>query len=94
MIPVGTGTIAGNLHNLGEYPALTLDGEKKESVRGTVFELPDDPELIQRLDEYEGFLPNDRANSLFIRSKQLITLDSGTELFCWVYTYNRQLPEP
>lgn len=93
MTSIGLGTIAGNLHDLGEYPALTTGGKRKQRVRGTVFALPDDPEIIQKLDQYEGFLPNDPANSLFVRSKRLITLDDGTQLSCWVYIYNREFPE-
>ena len=71
MVPVGSGTIAGNLHHLGGYPALTLDGKKKQRVKGTVFALPDDPETLQKIDQYEEYLPNDPSNSLFIRSKRL-----------------------
>jgi len=92
MVPIGPGTIAGNLHDLGEYPALTLDGKKNHRVQGTVFALPDDPEFLKELDSYEGYLPGDPANSLFVRSKQLVTLDDGTSHYCWVYIYNRILP--
>jgi gamma-glutamylcyclotransferase (GGCT)/AIG2-like uncharacterized protein YtfP len=88
LVPVGPGTIGGTLHDLGEYPGLTLDGEK-QLVRGTVFALPDDAEVLRRLDQYEGYFPREPSNSLFIRSKHLITLDDGTTLSCWVYVYNR-----
>lgn len=91
MVLVGSGTIAGNLHDLGEYPALTLNGKKKQRVRGTVFVLPDDPEFLHKLDEYEGYLPDDPANSLFVRSKHLVILDDGARRYCWVYVYNREL---
>jgi gamma-glutamylcyclotransferase (GGCT)/AIG2-like uncharacterized protein YtfP len=93
MVPVGPGTIAGNLHDLGVFPGLTLDGKEKQRVPGTVFALPDDPEFLQKLDEYEGYLPDDPANSLFVRSKHLVVLDNGTRRYCWVYIYNRALPK-
>ncbi len=92
MAPIGSGTIAGVLHDLGEYPAVTLDGQKNQRVKGEVFALPDDPEMMQQLDDYEGYLPDDPSNSLFIRTKHLVTLDDGTRRFCWVYTYNSNLP--
>jgi gamma-glutamylcyclotransferase (GGCT)/AIG2-like uncharacterized protein YtfP len=91
MVPVGSGTIAGNLHHLGDYPALTLDGKKKQRVKGTVFALPDDPETLQKIDQYEEYLPNDPSNSLFIRSKRLVTLGDGTRRLCWVYIYNQPI---
>jgi gamma-glutamylcyclotransferase (GGCT)/AIG2-like uncharacterized protein YtfP len=93
MVPIGQGTIFGNLHDLGEYPALTLDGKNKQRVRGEVFALPDEPDALQKLDQYEEYLPNDPANSLFARSKRFVTLDNGTRRYCWVYVYNRKLPK-
>lgn len=92
MVPMGSGTIAGVLHDLGEYPAVTLNGKQEQRVKGEVFALPNDPGMLQQFDDYEGYLPDNPSNSLFIRSKRLITLDSGTELLCWVYIYNRELP--
>ncbi len=91
MVSIGPGTITGNLYDLGEYPGLKLDGKKKHRVRGTVFVLPDDPEILQKFDCYEEYLPGDLANSLFIRSRRLVTLDNGTRRYCWVYVYNRAL---
>lgn len=93
-VPIGQGTISGTLHDLGQYPALTLNGKKKQRVRGVIFALPDDPDILQKLDRYEGYLPADPANSLFIRSKRLVTFDNGTRSFCWIYIYNQKLPRP
>jgi gamma-glutamylcyclotransferase (GGCT)/AIG2-like uncharacterized protein YtfP len=67
MVPLAQGAVAGTLHNLGEYPGLTLS-ETKQQVRGTIFVLPDDPAVLAQLDHYESCLPNDPANSLFISS--------------------------
>ena len=94
LVPIGQGTISGTLqHDLGPYPALTLNGKKTQRVRGAVFALPD-AETLRRLDRYEEYLPADPENSLFIRSKRLVTFDDGTRRFCWVYTYNQKLPQP
>jgi len=47
---VGEGSVGGVLYDLDDYPALMLYGS--EPVRGEVWCCP--PELIGRLDEYEG----------------------------------------
>jgi len=91
MIPIGSGTIAGDLHDLGDYPELTVDGKKKQRIKGAVFALPDDRETLRKLGQYEEYFPANPANSLFVRSKRLVTLDDGTRRFCWVYLYNRKL---
>jgi gamma-glutamylcyclotransferase (GGCT)/AIG2-like uncharacterized protein YtfP len=91
MVPVGEGTVVGNLHNLGEYPALVVDGRRKQRVPGSVFILPDGPEALQALDRYEEFEPQDLKNSLFVRSKRTVTMANGTRKRCWVYVYNQKL---
>lgn len=92
MVPLGKGTVIGNLHDLGDYPALVLDGKRKQRVPGSVFALPNDPSALQALDKYEEFEPNDPQNSLFVRSLRTVTLGDGKRKRCWVYIYNRKLP--
>lgn len=92
MVPIGKGTVVGNLHDLGEYPALVVNGKRNQRVAGSVFALPDDPETLQALDAYEEFEPKDPKNSLFVRSKRTVTLADGTRKRCWVYIYNQKLP--
>jgi gamma-glutamylcyclotransferase (GGCT)/AIG2-like uncharacterized protein YtfP len=93
MVPVGKGTVVGNLHDLGDYPALVVDGKRKQRISGSVFVLPDDPEALQALDRYEEYEPQDPKNSLFVRSKRTVTLANGTRKRCWVYVYNQKLPQ-
>lgn len=85
---VGKGFVHGQLFDFGEYPGaiLTRNGSR---IVGQIFELPDDPEVLQRLDEYEGF---DRANpkaSLFVRKRRYVQLQDGRRIYCWIYSYNR-----
>ncbi|HEY8998307.1 MAG TPA: gamma-glutamylcyclotransferase family protein [Edaphobacter sp.] len=84
-------TITGELHNLGDYPGLSLHREQN-TIPGTVFTLPDDPALLAALDDYEGYLPHDPAASLFLRVIHPVTLEDGTRLDCWVYLYNQPTP--
>lgn len=67
----GTGRVAGTLYDLGDYPALVLDG--RGLVEGEVWRCPAD--ALGRLDEYEG-LPS----GLYARVRVAV---DGTE--CWTY---------
>jgi gamma-glutamylcyclotransferase (GGCT)/AIG2-like uncharacterized protein YtfP len=87
---VGKGFVRGQLFDLGEYPGAILS-RTGSPIAGQVFELPDDPEVLNRLDEYEGFDRSDPRASLFIRQRRYVQLDGGGKVFCWVYTYNRPL---
>ena len=85
-VSLGSGTVAGRLVQLNGYPGLVSGDER---VAGEVFEVPHDPGLIARLDAYEGFLPEDRAGSLFVRERLPVTMGDGSERRCWVYVYHR-----
>lgn len=92
LTPLGHGTIRGKLYDLGDYPAVVLPN-RRHRIPGSVFALPDDSETLPRLDEYEEFKPSDPDNSLFVRTKRTVTLDDGSRRRCWVYLYNRELPQ-
>jgi gamma-glutamylcyclotransferase (GGCT)/AIG2-like uncharacterized protein YtfP len=68
---VGTGSVAGTLYDLGDYPALVLDG--RGPVEGEVWRCPAD--VLDRLDEYEGV-----PDGLYLRAAVVV---DGTE--CWTY---------
>ena len=86
---VGSASVQGVLYDLGEYPGAVLTGQPKRKIPGTVFRIPDDPEVLQQLDEYEGFAPSNRDGSLFVRKVRPVKMANGQILRCWVYTYNR-----
>ena len=87
---VGRGSIRGRLFDFGDYPGAILTRTGSQIV-GQIFELPNDPDVLSRLDEYEGFDRSDPQASLFVRKRCLVRLDSGQKMPCWVYTYNRPL---
>ena len=93
--PFGKATIHARLYDLGAYPGVVLadDDDPAEIVTGDLFQLPDDPAILTRLDDYEDFRPSDPAGSLFLRRQVLATLqdgpNAGTKIACWVYIYNR-----
>jgi gamma-glutamylcyclotransferase (GGCT)/AIG2-like uncharacterized protein YtfP len=85
---VSEGFVYGNLYDLGPYTTVILGGEGK--VFGQILELPEDWETLQKLDEYEGFEPNNIENSLFVRKLTAARIPDG-KIECWVYEYNRNL---
>src|SRR5437763_14963760 len=87
--PVAAGTMTGELYDLGDYPGAVFDLAGRNLVRGHVYELPTDKDILKSLDAYEEYSPDDAKNSLFVREKHPIELADGRRLPCWVYLYNR-----
>lgn len=90
LVPYADGTIYARMYNFGAYPGVVLD-ETAPPVQGHVFTVPD-AETLAALDAYEDYRPADPDSSLFLREKAVVTLDDGSHLSCWVYTYNGGLP--
>jgi len=87
---VGSATVRGRLYDFGDYPGAVLDRTAKSSIKGELFELPnDDDSALKALDDYEEFNRTDRRNSLFVRTRTVATLQGGRQLNAWVYVYNR-----
>lgn len=78
--PLGNGTVAGALYDLGSYPGL-LPGDDR--VPGTVIALADEAALA-RLDEFEGV-----GSGLYVRGRATVHLDAGGAIETWIYRYNR-----
>lgn len=85
---IGRGRVRGRLYDLGEYPGAVLS-KTGPVILGQISELPDDPEVLEKLDEYEGFDPARPKHSLFVRKRHPVSLAGGKEMVCWIYTYNR-----
>jgi gamma-glutamylcyclotransferase (GGCT)/AIG2-like uncharacterized protein YtfP len=88
--PVGEGFVRGVLYDLGGYPGAVADPGAKARIAGTVMELPDDEDVLARLDRYEGFDPNAPGTSEYIRERQAVELKTGGTVECWFYRYNRE----
>lgn len=86
---VGTGRIRGVLYDFGDYPGAVLLATTTAEIEGTIFELPDDAEILRQLDAYEEFDPGAPEASLFVRELHEVRLDSGGTLMGWIYVYNR-----
>ncbi len=87
---IGKGSVRGRLYDLGEYPGAILSRSGKP-ISGEVFELPPVNRVLSLLDAYEGFEPDRRKASLFVRERWPVTMSNGERLDCWVYVHNGQL---
>lgn len=68
--------------DLGRYPGLVPGGGE---TAGDLFDIRD-ASALKRLDAYEGFDPDNRRGSLFVRNAvKLIEPDTDA----WIYVYNR-----
>jgi gamma-glutamylcyclotransferase (GGCT)/AIG2-like uncharacterized protein YtfP len=86
---VARGWITGALYDLGLFPAAIPAPEGR--VWGEVYEVEDDPSVVQKLDEIEGFRPDDPDTSLYVRAETSATLETGETGTAWVYFYNAPL---
>ena len=86
----GKGRFKGKLYDLGEYPGAVLDEKGDNYVCGSILEVKNISEVLIRLDEYEGFVHNQKEPNLFVR--EIITIETVNERTdCWVYLYNLQV---
>ena len=88
---IGEGHIRGTLYDFGRYPGAIVEPNCEREIYGTVYELPADPEVLQRLDEYEECVPEAPDLSQYLRILHPVELANGQMLTCWVYIYNRDL---
>jgi gamma-glutamylcyclotransferase (GGCT)/AIG2-like uncharacterized protein YtfP len=88
--PVGEGFLRGVLYDLGGYPGAVADPNATGRIIGTVMELPQDEDVLARLDKYEGFNPQSPDTSEYIRERQVVELKTGDTVECWFYRYNRK----
>ncbi len=87
---VDDGFVRGVLYDLGGYPGAVPDARAKSRIAGTVMELPEDENVLARLDTYEGFDPRAPETSEFVRVRQTVEMNDGRMMDCWIYRYNRE----
>ena len=89
LVPVGRGSIAAALFDLGIYPAAVpaSDGQ----VWGEVYEAAQPFLVLQALDELEGYRASEPDSSLYNRKLTPVTLEDGRAVHAWAYFYNAPL---
>lgn len=87
---LGEGIFQGKLFMVKEFPGAVESKNPGDRVKGGLYRLSDPEKIFKKLDRYEGYQPENRTESLFIRSKQVVTLpEDGEEIKAWIYLYNR-----
>jgi gamma-glutamylcyclotransferase (GGCT)/AIG2-like uncharacterized protein YtfP len=89
LAPVGRGSIAAALFDLGIYPAAVPASDGR--VWGEVYEALQPFLVLQALDELEGYRPGEPETSLYNRALTPVTLEDGREVHAWAYFYNAPL---
>lgn len=93
---VGDASVPGALYDTGPFPAYLPHSDPAARVYGEVWALrPESSEtLLAVLDQYEGFAPDARYGSLFLRERVTVAFDDGSHRETWMYRYNhRATPE-
>jgi gamma-glutamylcyclotransferase (GGCT)/AIG2-like uncharacterized protein YtfP len=81
------GKFNGTLYNIGEYPGAILNAESDYYVYGKIFMVTDPDNILQLLDDYEGFGADQQQPNEFTR--KLIAIETPDKVVeCWVYLYN------
>ena len=86
---MGRGSIEAALFDLGIYPAAVPSSDGR--VWGEVYRMADPQQVLEALDEIEGYSPHDPDRSLYQRTETDVTLKDGSLSRAWVYFYNAPL---
>lgn len=87
--PLGRGSIAAALFDLGIYPAAVPADDSR--VWGEIHQMLDTGVVLGTLDEIEGFSADGPDSSLYLRAPMAVTLEGGAVVTAWVYLYNAPL---
>ncbi len=87
----GHGSIAAALFDLGMYPAAVPADDDDARVRGEVYEMTNAADVLQVLDEIEGYRSTEPEASLYTRRLTPVALDDGRVVNAWAYFYNAPL---
>jgi gamma-glutamylcyclotransferase (GGCT)/AIG2-like uncharacterized protein YtfP len=93
--PLGKGVARGQLYDLGAYPGAVFEsGPNAAPIEGEVYAVPDE-RALRALDTYEGYIPDDPEESLFLRLQIEVRMAAtGDTAVCWAYQYNQPIREP
>lgn len=83
----GQASVAGQLHDVGAYPAFSLPTDDDSSVSGDLYRLSHPRPLLRKLDQYEGIGSGHRKPYEYRRVRLPVTLADGSRQEAWVYVY-------
>jgi gamma-glutamylcyclotransferase (GGCT)/AIG2-like uncharacterized protein YtfP len=83
----GKASLAGRLIDLGAYPGMLPALEAGERVKGELFALPEEGDLLESLDRYEGCHSGDAEPQEYCRIVCTARDEDGVRVWCWAYLY-------
>ncbi|MDX1639591.1 MAG: gamma-glutamylcyclotransferase family protein [Balneolaceae bacterium] len=89
---VGKARFRGRLYLVRDFPGAVPSDDEEDRVAGELYRLRDPATVLKQLDRYEGYNPNNRKGSLFVRSMHPVELSNngtGRAVEAWIYLYNR-----
>lgn len=74
-----------DMYKLGWFPGAKENPDNKDGIVGELYEIPDNmvEEVTKHLDYYEGYLPDNHKQSLFLRTEVNVQGEPAT-----MYLYN------
>jgi len=84
---LGEAEMPGRLFKVDFYPGAIYEPETSESVLGELYELKDMDQILEVLDTYEGYNPDQPENGLFHREEVIVKFGQE-DLTAWAYLYN------
>ncbi len=87
---VGPARFQGRLFEIDGYPGVIDSETASECVLGDVFEIPNDPQFLAALDEFEGCGVKDPEPWEYRRVIRRVSAHRAS-LECWIYLYNWSL---
>lgn len=91
---IGYGSIAARLYDLGPYPGAVPSALPGERVVGRVYALRYSRKLLDLIDKYEQFMPEQPEMSEFVREPVRVAFvppQRARPLWAWAYFYRRPL---
>lgn len=86
---VGPASFQGYLYRITYFPGAIFDADAPGRVHGEVWQLHNPGDILQKLDHYEGVLPD--GSGLYVRREVVAQLTNGSELLVDTFLYNRPL---
>lgn len=84
----GMGQFSGRLFEVQGYPAAIQTTDNAYPIVGELYELIDEKQALQILDDYEECSPSNPEPHEYIRKQILIQPEGFEKTLAWVYLYN------
>jgi pyruvate carboxylase len=86
-------TFCGKLFEISNYPGAILSNNLNDEIKGEVYSLNNNSNILSILDEYEECSDNFKQPTLFLREKHIVTLSNKMKLLAWIYLFNQSIED-